>query len=91
MQAIARGIAGFFRFWYGFIVGDDWTVAASIFAALIVTALLNQAHIVSWWLVPLTVILTVGQSLRRASRPRVSTPATPPADTKGGQEARAAG
>ena len=64
---VLNAVRGFFRFWYDFIVGDDWTVAASIGVALVLTAILNQAHLVSWWLVPLTVILTVGQSLRRAS------------------------
>jgi len=33
-------IIGFFRFWYAFIVGDDWTVAAGVIAALAMTSLL---------------------------------------------------
>jgi hypothetical protein len=62
-------IVGFGRFWYGFIIGDDWTVAAAIAAGLVLTALLNASHVPAWWLVPVIVVITVGVSLRRASRP----------------------
>jgi hypothetical protein len=58
----------FARFWYHFIVGDDWTVAAAVAVGLILTALLNSAHITAWWLVPLIVITMLGLSLRRASK-----------------------
>jgi len=36
-------ITGFFQFWYDFIVGDDWTVAAVVVVALALTALLADA------------------------------------------------
>jgi len=61
-------IVGFFRFWYDFIVGDDWTVAAAVVAALIVTALLSAAHIASWWLLPIVVIAILGFSLWHVAR-----------------------
>jgi hypothetical protein len=63
------GVKGFFRFWYDFIVGDDWTVAALVAAALLLTAILNRAGVAAWWILPLTVIVAVGNSLRRESRP----------------------
>lgn len=61
-------IVGFFRFWYDFIVGDDWTVAAAVVAALIVTGLLYRSHVASWWLLPIVVILILGASLWRVAR-----------------------
>ena len=61
-------IVGFGRFWYHFIIGDDWTVAAAVAIALILSAGLNVNHIVAWWLVPLTVVVMLFISLRRASR-----------------------
>lgn len=61
-------LIGFGRFWYGFIIGDDWTVAAAILAGLIVTAILNSRGVAAWWLVPVIVVVMVGVSLRRASR-----------------------
>jgi len=63
-------IVGFGRFWYHFIIGDDWTVAAAVGVALILSAVLSVNHIVAWWLVPLTVVVMLGISLRRAGRPR---------------------
>ena len=63
-------IVGFGRFWYHFIIGDDWTVAAAVAVALILSAVLNVNHIVAWWLVPVTVVVMLGLSLRRASRLR---------------------
>jgi hypothetical protein len=63
-------VVGFGRFWYHFIIGDDWTVAAAVAVALILSAVLNVNHIVAWWLVPVTVTVMLGLSLRRASRLR---------------------
>ncbi len=67
---VAAGVGAFFRFWYGFIVGDDWTVAAAVGLALLITAALNQRRIVAWWLLPLTVVVITAASLRRTVAPR---------------------
>ena len=61
-------IVGFGRFWYHFIIGDDWTMAVAVAVGLIVTAVLNARGILAWWLIPLIVIAMLGISLRRASR-----------------------
>jgi hypothetical protein len=63
-----RFLVGFGRFWYEFIVGDDWTIAAAIVAALIVTSVLVRAHVASWWLLPVVVIVFLAASLWRAVR-----------------------
>ena len=63
-----RFLVGFGRFWYEFIVGDDWTIAAAIVAALLVTNVLVRAHVESWWLLPLIVIVFLSASLWRAVR-----------------------
>ena len=63
-----RYLVGFGRFWYEFIVGDDWIIAAAIVAALIVTNVLVRAHVESWWLLPLIVIVFLTASLWRAVR-----------------------
>jgi len=55
----------FARFWYGFVVGDDWRVAVGIVAALGITAVLS-----TWWVMPIAVVLTLLGSLRRATRVR---------------------
>lgn len=68
MRLLMLWIVAFGRFWYGFIIGDDWTLAATVAVGLVVTALLKANGITAWWLVPALVIVMVGVSLRRASR-----------------------
>ena len=65
MSVILRWLTGFGRFWYGFVVGDDWTVAATVAAALAATWLLHTAGVAAWWLPPAAAVLAVGVSLRR--------------------------
>jgi hypothetical protein len=60
-----RGLVAFAKFWYGFIIGDDWTVAAAVAAALVVTWLLHTAGLAAWWLPPLVAVAATGLSLRR--------------------------
>ena len=67
MKLIWSWLSAFGRFWYRFIVGDDWTVAATVAVALAMTALLNAQSVPAWWLVPIVVVVIVGVSLRRAS------------------------
>lgn len=59
---------GFLRFWYGFIVGDDWTVAGGVIAALGVTSMLARRGVSAWWLLPVVVGLLLFSSVRRAAR-----------------------
>jgi hypothetical protein len=63
-----KAVRSFFGFWYGFIVGDDWTVAAAIGVALVITEALNQRGVVAWWLLPLTVVTATAASLWRTGR-----------------------
>jgi hypothetical protein len=70
MNRLWSWIVGFGRFWYHFIIGDDWTMAAAVAIGLILSAVFNANHIVAWWLIPLTVIVMLGISLRRASGAR---------------------
>src|SRR5260370_9205487 len=80
-----RGLVAFGKFWYGFVIGDDWTVAAAVAAALAVTWLLHTAGLAGWWLPPLVAVAATGASLRRLSgrmcggpRPRQPGPWFPP-------------
>ena len=66
---VLRSLKSFGAFWYDFVIGDDWHVAAIVVAALAVTALLvHQAAVNAWWLVPLAVFAALAWSLRRATR-----------------------
>jgi hypothetical protein len=66
MGRLVWWIAGFGRFWYRFIIGDDWTVAASVAVGLVLTAVLNARGIVVWWLIPLIVVVLVRVSVQRS-------------------------
>jgi hypothetical protein len=66
---ILRWLGAFERFWYHFLIGDDWTIAATVAAALAATWLLHVSGVSAWWLVPVAAAAVVGMSLRRSARP----------------------
>ena len=59
-------VRAFGRFWWDFVVGDDWLVAALVALAIGATAALAHSGVTAWWLVPLAVLLVLWLSLRRA-------------------------
>jgi hypothetical protein len=68
MRLLWSWLVGFSRFWYHFVVGDDWTLAAAVVLGLAITYRVNASRVPAWWLVPAVVIVMVGISLRRASK-----------------------
>jgi hypothetical protein len=62
-----RYVTGFGRFWWSFVVGDDWLAAAGIVIAIGVTAALAAGGIAVWWVMPLAVAVALYVSLRRAA------------------------
>jgi hypothetical protein len=58
----------FLRFWWDFVVGDDWRAALGVVVTLGATAGLVAAGVDAWWLVPLGVALVLALSLRREAR-----------------------
>ena len=63
-----RQLRSFGAFWYDFVIGDDWRVAALIVAALALTAILVHAAGVNvWWLLPVVAISALVWSLHRAT------------------------
>jgi hypothetical protein len=70
MESVAR----LFRFWYDFIVGDDWRVAAAVVVSLALTTALSRAGLPAWWLLPLAVTLFLGISVFTVARRRGSVP-----------------
>ena len=61
-------VVNFARFWYDFIVGDDWSVAVGVVIALAITALLAHRGVTAWWLMPAAVVVVLGMSLWRVSQ-----------------------
>ena len=63
-----RHIRAFGRFWWDFIVGDDWRAAAGVLLAIGVTAILVAVNVDAWWLMPAAVAAVLWFSLQRAAR-----------------------
>ena len=61
-------LRAFGRFWWNFVVGDDWRAAAGVALAIAATAALVGAGIDAWWLMPLAVATVLTLSLRREAR-----------------------
>jgi hypothetical protein len=61
-------LRAFGRFWWDFIVGDDWRVAAGLAVTLALTWFLAHHDVNAWWLLPPAVALLLADSLRRATR-----------------------
>ncbi|HEY2297877.1 MAG TPA: hypothetical protein VGH43_09130 [Jatrophihabitans sp.] len=68
MNRVTAALRGFAAFWWDFIVGDDWRIAAGIVVALAATAALATTTVPAWWIVPVFVVATLGLSLRSAIR-----------------------
>jgi hypothetical protein len=56
-------IVAFGRFWWDFVVGDDWVAAAGVIAGLALTAALA-----AWWVLPIAVAIVLTMSVLRAAR-----------------------
>jgi len=61
-------LARFLRFWWDFVVGDDWRTAAGLAAALLVTWVLQRSGVSAWWSLPVAVPLILVGSVRRETR-----------------------
>lgn len=56
-------------FWYHFVVGDDWRIAAGVVIGLGLIALLSHnTHIQVWWLLPIIVVIMLTLSLWHATK-----------------------
>jgi hypothetical protein len=61
-------VKGFLRFWYDFVVGDDWTIAVAVVLTVGITALVSHHGWNAWPLLPACVAGALGASLWRALR-----------------------
>jgi hypothetical protein len=60
----------FGRFWYDFVIGDDWRLALGVTVSLAVVFTVTHAGMNAWWLLPVSVAVLLAVSLDNATRPR---------------------
>ncbi len=65
-----RQLRAFGLFWWDFVVGDDWRMAAGVVVLLGATAILTRSGIDGWWLPPVAVLAVLVLSLARVVRRR---------------------
>ena len=65
-----RWLNAFAAFWWDFVVGDDWRVAAGIAVALGLSALVAHRGLPAWWVLPAAVALLLAGSVLRVVRGR---------------------
>ena len=63
-----KRIRAFGRFWWDFVVGDDWRAALGVVLAIGLTAALVAGGLDAWWLMPVSVAAILTLSLRREAR-----------------------
>jgi hypothetical protein len=61
-------LRAFLAFWYDFVIGDDWLVAAGVAGGLALTYALSRSAVPAWWLLPLCLLVLLPLSLWRATR-----------------------
>ena len=66
MSRVLGWVEGFARFWYDFVIGDDWTIAAGVLVGLAATWGLHDAGVAAWWLLPLVCVGVLTLAVKRA-------------------------
>jgi hypothetical protein len=69
-----RAFGHFGRFWYDFVVGDDWTMAIGVIAAIALTWVAARADLPAWLIMPVAVFSLLALSVGRAWRAASPTP-----------------
>ncbi|MFE4467842.1 COG4280 domain-containing protein [Leifsonia sp. NPDC056824] len=66
-SAVVRGLRSFGMFWWDFIVGDDWQIAAGAAVGLAITFAVS-GWVGAWVVMPLAVLILIPYGIRRALR-----------------------
>jgi len=68
MGRVGRAVKQFGRFWYDFVIGDDWTMAVGVVIGIVFTWGVVKIGGPAWMVMPLAVTALLGLSLVRARR-----------------------
>jgi len=65
---VTSRLRAFLRFWYDFVVGDDWRVAVAVIVALALSYAVSTTSFPAWPILPAAVAVILPVTLRRAAR-----------------------
>lgn len=64
-----RRFLAFCRFWYDFVIGDDWRLAVAVVIALGATTIASGlTDVALWWVVIVAVVVALPASIYRVAR-----------------------
>jgi uncharacterized membrane protein HdeD (DUF308 family) len=67
-----KWLAQFGKFWYDFLIGDDWRLAVGVVATISGVFVATHHAVNAWWLLPLAValllVVSVTHEMRRLLR-----------------------
>lgn len=65
MNRIGQFLSAFGRFWWNFIIGDDWAAAAGVLVLIAGSYLLLHLGYSAWWFGPVVIVGTGALTIRR--------------------------
>jgi uncharacterized membrane protein len=61
-------VKSFGAFWYDFIIGDDWRIAAGIVISFVLTHAISSSLAFGWYIIPFATVSLISYSLARVVR-----------------------
>jgi uncharacterized membrane protein len=67
-SSLVQFLKSFGAFWYDFIIGDDWRIAAGIVISFIFTHAIGSSLAFGWYIIPFATVTLISYSLARVVR-----------------------
>ena len=67
---MSRRLRAMAAFVYDLVIGDDWTLALGLAAAVVVTVAISRTTFPSWWVLPTAIVALLPISVWRTARRR---------------------
>jgi uncharacterized membrane protein len=67
-RGLGSKLRAFGAFWYDFIIGDDWQVAAGVVLGLLMVFVVSSASSLAWTVMPVAIAVLLPYGVRRAMR-----------------------
>jgi uncharacterized membrane protein len=68
VPTLGSRLRSFGAFWYDFVIGDDWQIAAGVALGLLITFLVSLGAPLAWIVMPIAVAFLLPYGIRRAMR-----------------------